>query len=403
MSDLDRTKSTVSDLAILGGRPLFETPRYVGRPNIGDRRKLLERFTDILDRNWLTNDGPMVKELEARLVELTGTRNCVAVTNGTVGLELVARALALEGEVIVPAFTFIATAHAFEWLGIRPVLCDVRPTDFTIDASMVEALVTRDTTAIVGVHLWGRPCDVDGLSAIASEHGLSLVFDAAHAIGCTHGGVSVGRFGSAEVLSFHATKVINSFEGGAVLTEDDDLAERLRRFRNFGFTGVDSVDGIGTNAKMSEISAAMGITSLDAFDVFVSHNRSVFDTYQAGLEDVPGIQFLSYDESEQSNFQYAVVLVESATFGFNADILVSMLAAEGIVARRYFKPGLHQIEPYRSRERGPSAFPVTDFVVARSVVLPSGMATASEDATAIANCIRFIHEHAATIAETVRR
>ncbi|MDY6955157.1 MAG: aminotransferase class I/II-fold pyridoxal phosphate-dependent enzyme, partial [Thermodesulfobacteriota bacterium] len=177
-------KSKAEDLAIFGGPAAFEERLYVGRPNIGDRQRLLQRIDDMLDRRWLSNEGPFVQELEERLANLLGVKNCLAMCNGTVGLEIAIRALGLTGEVIVPAFTFIATAHALQWQEITPVFCDIAADSYTIDTQKVEGMITPRTTGIIGVHLWGRPCDVEGLAEIAHHHKLKLLFDAAHAFGC---------------------------------------------------------------------------------------------------------------------------------------------------------------------------------------------------------------------------
>ncbi len=250
-------------LAVLGGVPAFAEPLHVGRPNVPDRAKLLQRIEGALDRRWFTNDGPLVQEFEAALVRQLQVKHVVAMCNGTTALEIAIRALELKGEVIVPSFTFVATAHALQWQEITPVFADIEPATHLIDPAQVERLITPRTTGIIGVHTWGRPCDVAALAEIADRRGLTLLFDAAHAMGCTHRGVPIGRFGAAEVFSFHATKCVHSFEGGAVATNDDDLAEKLRLMRNFGFAGYDRVVYLGINGKLSEIHAAMGLTSLE--------------------------------------------------------------------------------------------------------------------------------------------
>lgn len=233
-------KERAEDLAVFGAAPAFQEILHVGRPNIGDRERLISRINGILDRRWLTNDGPLVREFEARVAEIVGARHCIAVSSATSGLEIVIRALGLEGEVILPAFTFIATAHVLEWLRITPIFCDIDEA-YGIDPEMVEKLITLRTTGIIGVHVWGRPCNIAALAEIARNRGLAVVFDAAHAFWCSAGGRMIGNFGAAEVFSFHATKFVNSFEGGAIATNDDDLAVRLRRMRNFGFAGQDTV------------------------------------------------------------------------------------------------------------------------------------------------------------------
>ncbi|NBW95704.1 MAG: hypothetical protein EBR28_02990 [Planctomycetia bacterium] len=239
-------------LAICGGQPRFATPRHVGAPTIPDRRTLHARIDEILDTRRLTNDGPFVKEFEARLGRLNGDVEVVAVCNATVGMQMLFKALDLRGEVILPSFTFVATAHACLWEGLEPVFADVERGSHTLDPACVARQVGPETAAIVGVHLWGRMCRIRELEAIARDRDVPLVFDAAHALGCTHEGVPMGRLGTASVVSFHATKFVQSLEGGAILTADRALADRLRLLRNFGFQGFDNVVALGTNAKMND-------------------------------------------------------------------------------------------------------------------------------------------------------
>src|ERR1700720_4483803 len=271
------------DLAIFGRPPAFAEKVHVGRPNIGNRERLLERINDMLDRNWLTNDGPYVQQFEKEIAEFVGVRHCVAMCNGTIALEIAIRALGLTGEVIVPSFRFIATAHALQWQEITPVFCDIDPRTHNLNPTQVEKMITPRTTGIIGVHTWGRPCDIDTLDAVARRRNLQLLFDAAHAFGCSYKGKTIGGFGRCEVLSFHATKFFNSFEGGAVLTDDDALAEKIRLMRNVGFSGYDRVIYIGTNGKMTEVCAAMGLTSLESVETFIDTNRRNYRQYGFGL------------------------------------------------------------------------------------------------------------------------
>ena len=274
-------------LAILGGQPRFATPLHVGRPNIGDRGAFLRRIGGALDRRWLTNDGELVLELERRLATWLRVEHCIAVSNGTVGLEIAIRALGLRGEVIVPSFTFVATAHALQWQGVTPVFCDISPETHTLDPRSVEEMISPRTTGILAVHLWGQPCAVDALTDLARSRHLRLLFDAAHAFGCADRGRLIGGFGDAEVFSFHATKVFNTMEGGAITTNDAGIAHKCRLMRNFGFADFDQVDSVGTNGKMNEASAAMGVTNLEQVDSFIAANRGHYRRYQAGLEAVP--------------------------------------------------------------------------------------------------------------------
>ena len=248
------------------GRPAFSEPTYVGRPNVGNRQRLLERLESMLDRRWFSNNGPLVQEFEEALATYVGVKHCVSMCNATIAMEIAARALDLRGEVIVPAYTFVATAHAFRWQEIVPVFADMDPETHNLAPDSIERLITPKTTAIVGTHVWGRPCAIEAIEAIACRHGLPVMYDAAHAFGCSHRGRMLGGFGRCEVFSFHATKFLNSFEGGAVATNDDALAERMRLMRNFGFQGFDNVIHLGTNGKMTEVCAAMGLTSLESID-----------------------------------------------------------------------------------------------------------------------------------------
>src|ERR1700730_9984149 len=227
-SDTNLSKNEIGDLAVFGAKPAFAEALHVGRPNIGERRKFEERIGDILDRKWLTNGGRYVTEFEQRVAELAAVEHCVVMCNATVALEIAIRALGMTGEVIVPSFTFVATAHALQWQESTPVFCDIEARTPTIDPGQIEKKITTRTTGIIGVHTWGRGCDVEALEAIARRRSLQLLFDAAHAFACAHNGKPIGGFGRCEVFSFHATKFFNSFEGGAVVTNDDSLAEKMR-------------------------------------------------------------------------------------------------------------------------------------------------------------------------------
>jgi len=383
-------KTRADELAVLGGRPAFAEPLHVGRPNQGDRTRLLARMNELLDRNWLTNDGPLVVEFEQRLARHLGVGHVVATCNATVGLEIAIRALGLTGEVIVPAFTFVATAHALQWQEITPVFADVDPGTHNVDPDAVEALVTDRTSAILAVHLWGRPAPVERLAEIARGHDLRLLYDAAHAFGVSTGGRRVGGFGDAEVFSFHATKVLNSFEGGAVATNDGELAARMRLMRNFGFGGVDNVIHVGTNGKMTEVCAAMGLTSLEAVEHFVAVNETNHRDYADAFGAVTGVDVLDQQAGpgERRNFHYVVAEVDDAAVGLTRDEICAVLTAEGVLARRYFTPGVHRMEPYRSLadcQRSP--LPHTEALSERVLVLPNGVAVGRQHIETIARIV----------------
>jgi dTDP-4-amino-4,6-dideoxygalactose transaminase len=393
-------KRSIRDLAILGGPPAFEESLHVGRPNVGDRQRLLARLNDSLDRRWLTNNGPYVQEFERRLAETVGVKHCIAVCNATVALEIVIMALGLTGEVVVPAFTFIATAHALQWQGIKPVFCDVDPRTHNLSPAQVERVVTPHTTGVIGVHLWGRPCEVEALTDIANAFNLKLIFDAAHAFACTYRGRMIGGFGDAEVFSFHATKVLNAFEGGAVATNNDELAAKVRSMRNFGFAGYDEVIDLGTNGKMNEASAAMGLTSLESLKKFIAINRSNYEQYLHQLQGVTGIQLLAYDASEECNYQYVVIEIGEAAH-ISRDELQEVLWAENILARRYFYPGCHRMEPYSLRSPMILRLPGTEFLVTRVLSLPTGTAVGHREISRICKIIRLAVAHGERIRQAV--
>jgi dTDP-4-amino-4,6-dideoxygalactose transaminase len=361
-------------LALFGNLPAFHSPLHVGRPNLPDKQAILARIEAALESGWLTNAGPLVAEFERRVACETGVKHCIATCNGTAALELAVRALQLTGEVIVPAYTFIATAHALAWLGLRPVFCDVDRATHTLDPDCVARAIGPKTSAILGVHLWGRACDVASLAAIGRERGIPILFDAAHAFGCSYQGRPIGSFGVCETFSFHATKFVHSGEGGAITTNDDRLAERLRLLRNFGFAGYDRVTSLGTNAKMSELSAAVGLTSLDNMATIVAVNRQNYNAYRRCLRSLPGLTLLSYDARDRNNYQYVVVEVDAERAGLSRDELISVLVAENVLARRYFYPGCHRMEPYGSETHSPATpLPVTERLADSVLALPTGL------------------------------
>jgi dTDP-4-amino-4,6-dideoxygalactose transaminase len=391
-------KRHINDLAMFGGKPSFVEALHVGRPNIGNRERLFARINDMLDRRWLSNTGLYVQEFERKIAGLLDVKHCIAMCNGTVALEIAIRALGMTGEVIIPSFTFVATAHALQWQEITPVFCDIDHETHNIDPGRVEELITPHTTGIVGVHLWGRPCDIEALTGIAERHGLKLLFDAAHAFGCSYRERMIGNFGDAEVFSFHATKFLNTFEGGAVVTNDDELAKKMRLMKNFGFGGVDNIIYIGTNGKMSEVSAAMGLTGLESLDEFIDANRRNYKQYQKWVKDIPGVHMITYDEPEKCNYQFIVLEVDEEAAGIGRDQLVKVLHAENILAKRHFYPGCHRMEPYRSYfPHSGLLLPETERLVNSVLVLPTGTVIGEEDISQVCRILRLIINNASEV------
>ncbi len=390
-------KKQLTDLACFGGQPLFDEKLYVGRPNLCSREKLHAALDQIFDNRWLTNDGPFLRRFEEKLQEFLGVRHCLAVCNATIGLQLVYRALgrarSARKKALMPSFTFIATAHAWEWEGGQPVFCDVDPDRHLLAPAEVAARLDGETGLIVGVHTWGQPCRIDELEALARARKIPLVFDSAHAFSNFHGSRRIGGFGNAEVFSFHATKFFNTFEGGAIATNDDALDAELRHMRNFGFAGYDQVARLGTNGKMQEISAAMGLCLLDEIDGLLETNRRNYRAYREAFAGLPGISLLALDQPDTLNCQYIVGELAPELPAFARDLLVDVLWAENVIARKYFHPGCHRSAPYAARAPIP-ALPVTDDLCRRVVVFPAGAAVSSDSIRQIAETVRFVLEHA---------
>lgn len=358
----------------------FDPPLHVGCPNLGSRKRLHERIDAIYDARWLTNDGRMVRLFESRIAECTGAAHAIAVSNGTTALELMLQAVAPHGgEVILPSYTFVATAHAVRRSGLTPVFVDIEPHTHTLDPARVREARTAKTVAILGVHLWGH-LPTPYMEQIADAANIPLLYDAAHAFGCRRS-APLGSFGLASALSFHATKFVNSAEGGAIITNDAPLAQRLRLSRNFGFSGPDAVVAWGTNAKMSEVHAAIGITSLEAMEEIVAHNRAIHAVYAEALDGIAGVTLMHPPPGVETNAQYVVLDVAQR------DRVLEALHRENVFARRYFWPGVHRMEPY-CHERQRFELQVTEHVAAGSLVLPTGTAVSEAAAREVARLVR---------------
>lgn len=346
---------------------------FIGKPNIGDRTLFYQRLDKMFDQRWLTNDGECVQELEQRLANYLDVKHCIAMCNGTIALELAIKASGMTGKVLVPSMTFIATAHALKWQEITPVFVDIDENTFNICPKAVQDKIDDSISGILGVHLYGRPCDIKALTDIAESNNLRLIFDAAHAFGSSYKGQKIGGHGDCEVFSFHATKVFNTFEGGAITTNDDQLAAKLRLMRNFGFEGEDQVSYIGTNGKMAEVNAAMGLTNFDQVDHFIEINRLNYHTYKQRLATTKGIDLIDFDDNESNNYQYVIITIDQVSCGYSRDELKQYLSSNGVMARRYFYPGCHKMEPYNSLYPNAGAsLPKTESFSRKMLALPTG-------------------------------
>lgn len=297
----------------------------------------IEEIKDLWDSHILTNMGPKHKELEERLKDYLQVKNVSLMVNGHLALELAVQAMNLTGEVITTPFTFASTTHAIVRNGLTPVFCDIDPETYTIDADKIEELITDKTSAIVPVHVYGNICDVEKIEKIAKKYGLKVIYDAAHAFGETYKGIGVGNFGDASMFSFHATKVFNSIEGGAVCFENEEFGLDLYRLKNFGIRNPEKVDYVGSNAKMNEFQAAMGLCNLRYVNADIERRKQMYERYVELLRDIPGIQLMKMNPDVKYNYSYFPV-VFNEDFGATRNEVFDALAEENVYSRKYFYP-----------------------------------------------------------------
>ena len=384
--------------AILGGTPTFETPVYVVRPSLPPMQTVVDGLSWVFNARQLSNNGPCVQEFERRVCEALNVRNCVAMSNGTLTLILALKALNLSGDVIVPSFTFCATAHAVVWAGLRPVFADIDPRTFNITPETVEAALTPMTSAIMPVHVFGNPCDIAGLEALARKHGLGVIFDSAQAIGSTYGGRRLGTFGDLESFSVHATKLLPTGEGGLITTNDDVLADYLRCARNFGQTEYQDCLIPGINAKMAEFPAIMGIEGLKDLDKALANRRRAADAYQGYLSHIPGLRFQTISTEGTTNRQNLAVIVDEREFGLSRDQLTRALDAENIHGRKYFYPPVHRMTAYLHMGNGHRPhLPATDRVSDGVLCLPMYSDMTVTDVARVCMAVEGIHRDAVEV------
>lgn len=341
----------------------------VTQPSMPPIEEYIDMLQDIWDSHWMTNMGKYHNELNEQLKEYLSVDGLSLFTNGHMALEMVLQALDLQGEVITTPFTFASTTHAIVRSGLSPVFCDIRENDYTIDADKIEALITPRTTAILPVHVYGNVCQVEKIKTIAQNHNLKVIYDAAHAFGVRCQGQGIGSFGDASMFSFHATKVFNTIEGGAVAFSMDSLGKILYQLKNFGIKNQIVVDGIGANAKMSEFQAAMGLCNLKYIDREISKRKMVYARYMNALVGIDGIKLPYIQEGVQSNYAYFPIVVDEKRYGMTVDKLCEKMKQENIFLRRYFYPLTSSYECYREKF-GLSCTPVAQYISDRVVVLP---------------------------------
>ena len=320
---------------------------YVTQPTLPPLEEFTERLKQIWKSKILTNNGPFHQQFEKELAEYLGVKYLSLFANGTLALVTALQALRITGEVITTPFSFVATTHSLWWNNIKPVFVDIEPEYFTLDPEKIEAAITPQTTAILPVHVYGNPCRIDEIQKIADTYGLKVIYDAAHTFGVKIKGNSILNFGDLSILSFHATKVFNTFEGGAIICHDENTKKRIDYLKNFGFAGETTVIAPGINAKMNELQAAFGLIQLKHIDEYIFRRKKIAELYRKELSDVKGIRVLYDIEGVDHSYTYFPMLVDENLYGESRDTLYERLKMNNIYGRRYFYPLISQFPTYR--------------------------------------------------------
>ncbi len=341
----------------------------VTRSSMPSIDEYVEEIKDIWDTHWLTNMGIKHKKLENELKEYLGVENISLMTNGHLSLELGIQAMNLTGEVITTPFTFASTTHAIVRNGLTPVFCDINPDDYTIDVTKLESLITDKTSAIIPVHVYGNVCDIEEIERIAKKYDLKVIYDAAHTFGVKYKGKGIGAFGDASMFSFHATKVFNTIEGGAICFNDEAYGKELYKLKNFGIKNETVVDGVGSNAKMNEFQAAMGLCNLKHIDEEIQKRKKVVERYRENFKGIDGIKLSPIQRDVESNYAYFPVVIDEKVFGVSRNEIYEELRKHDIFARKYFYPLTNTFDCFH-RKYDVNKTPVALHISKRVLTLP---------------------------------
>ena len=373
----------------------FDEPIYVTRPLLPPLERFNVRLQEIWESQWLTNMGDQHEQLGRAIRQYLDVPEVSLFNNGTIALLVALRALDLDGEVITTPFTFPATPHAISWSGAVPVFCDIDAATLTLDPARVEQAITPRTSGILAVHAYGMPCDVEALQEIADNHGLKLVYDAAHAFGVKIDGVSIGNFGDISMFSFHATKLFHSAEGGALACQNSTTRQLVDQLKNFGILNQESVGPVGINGKMTEIQAALGLTVLDCIPEELQRRRAVIARYREGLDGITGLKLMQEPTGVESSCQYFVVRIDPGRFGCSRDVVFDHLKQYNVFARKYFYPLCSEYDCYSDLpSSAPGLLPVAKEAAAQVLCLPLYGSLPLDVCDAICDIIRGIHEQA---------
>lgn len=341
----------------------------VTRSSMPSLDEYVEEIKDIWDTHWLTNMGTKHKKLENELKEYLGVENISLMTNGHLSLELGIQAMNLTGEVITTPFTFASTTHAIVRNGLTPVFCDINPDDYTIDVTKLESLITDKTSAIIPVHVYGNVCNIEEIERIAKKYDLKVIYDAAHTFGVKYKGKGIGTFGDASMFSFHATKVFNTIEGGAICFNDEAYGKELYKLKNFGIKNETVVDGVGSNAKMNEFQAAMGLCNLKHIDEEIQKRKKVVERYRENFKGIDGIKLSPIQRDVESNYAYFPVVIDEKVFGVSRNEIYEELRKHDIFARKYFYPLTNTFDCFH-RKYDVNKTPVALHISKRVLTLP---------------------------------
>jgi len=334
-------------------------------------QEFIHYLEKIWENKWLTNNGPFHQELEKKLAEFLGVKYISLFANGTLALITALQQLRITGEVITTPFSFVATAHSLWWNNIQPIFVDIEPKYLNIDPEKIESAITPHTTAIMPVHVYGNPCNVTRIQEIAQKHNLKVIYDSAHAFGVKLDGGSILNYGDLSVLSFHATKVYNTFEGGAIICNDEMTKLQIDQLKNFGFVNETTIAAPGINSKMNEVQAAFGLLQLKYVDANIKKRRMIAQTYRCELENIKGLSFLKDIPNVTHNYSYFPVLIDKDKFGISRDDLYIKLKTEGVFSRRYFYPLISNLPTYKSLlSASQENLPVANVVAEKVICLP---------------------------------
>jgi len=391
-------------LAALGGKPAFDAPLYVARSLAPDSERFGASIQQILASRWFTNNGMYAQELERRLEQRLGVGFCLLFCNATVALQVALRALDLSGEVITTPFTFPATVHAVQWNGLRPVFCDIDPETYTLDPVHAAKLITPDTSALLPVHVFGNPCHVSEIEKLALDRQLRVIYDAAHCFDVQTLDRPIGAWGDLSVLSFHATKLFHTAEGGAIVGSDPALRERIARLRNFGIVDEETVDGVGLNGKISEIHAAIGLALIDRIDGEIEARGALTERYRRGLSEVTGVVFQKLAPATRQNHGYFSIEIDEQSFGLSRNEVHDALRAENVITRKYFYPLCSENPSYRVLPSAqPSRLPAAHRLAERILCLPLFGELPTEDVDCIVERIARIQSEAGAVRRALRQ